>query len=295
MTASPFTGVGTALLTPFREDGAVDLANLTDFIEFQINEGINFIVPCGTTGEGVTLTDAEQAEVIKTCLKVAKGRVPVLAGCGGNNTAAIIGKGKELKELGVTHILSVSPYYNKPTQEGIYQHYRAIRRETGLEIMLYSIQGRTASNVLPETVARLAEEKIIFAIKEGSGSIVQMQKICQLTGDSLQVFSGDDALTMPLMAVGGVGVVCTSSNVLPKPICEWVDTMKQGDFHRAQEQLKPLLPAFEAFFVETNPIPVKGAASLMGLMQARYRLPLVPPSESTMHLLKQVLAPFPRP
>ena len=290
--ASPFGGVGTALITPFQQDRALDLDRLREFVEFQIAGGVNFLVPCGTTGESATMTDAEQFEVIAATIQAAAGRVPVLAGCGGNNTAEVIEKGRHLKSMGVTHILSVSPYYNRPTQDGIYEHYQAIRRQTGLEIMLYSVQARTGSNVLPETVARLAREKIIFAIKEASGSITQIQKICQLTGDGLQVFSGDDSLTLPVIAAGGVGVVSVASNVVPGPMREWVDTLLAGDFAQARRQLKPLLPLFEALFVEANPIPVKGAASQLGLMDATFRLPMVPPTENTMHLLKNAMGPF---
>lgn len=292
MSGSPFSGVGTALVTPFKKDGSIDFAKLAEFIEWQISGGVHFLVPCGTTGESATMTVEEQGEVIKTCIKVANGRLPVLAGCGGNNTAELIRRGKFFKELGATHTLSVSPYYNKPNQEGIYQHFKAFHKETGLDVMLYNIQGRTGSNVLPETMARMAEEGIIFGVKEASGSIVQIQKVCQLTGDKLQVFSGDDAVTPALMAVGGVGVVCTSSNVAPRAIATWVETMQQGDFASAREQLKPLLPLFEALFIEPNPQPVKGAAALLGLMEPNYRLPMVPPQESTMHTVKQALAPF---
>ena len=292
MSTSPFRGVGTAMITPFKVDGSIDHAILADFVDFQISNGVDFLVPLGTTGESVTMSEAEQIEVLETTLKTTAGRVPILAGCGGNNTAAIVKKGQRLKEAGATHILSVSPYYNKPTQEGIYQHYRAIKRETGLEIVLYSVQGRTASNVLPETVARLIDDGVIFGIKEASGSITQIQKICSLVGERCQVLSGDDAMTLPVMATGGVGVISVVSNVLPKAMREWMAALEAKDYAKGMELLKPLLPVFEALFVESNPIPVKGAASLLGLMEARYRLPLVPPVESTMHHLQDVLKPF---
>ena len=292
MSTSPFRGVGTAMITPFKADGSIDHAILADFVEFQIANGVDFLVPLGTTGESVTMSEAEQIEVLETTLKTTAGRVPILAGCGGNNTAAVIKKGKRLKEAGATHILSVSPYYNKPTQDGIYQHYRAIKRETGLEIVLYSVQGRTASNVLPETVARLTEDGVIFGIKEASGSITQIQKINSLVGDRCQVLSGDDAMTLPVMATGGAGVISVASNVLPKAMHEWITALEAKDYAKGMELLKPLLPVFEALFVESNPIPVKGAASLLGLMDARYRLPLVAPVESTMHLMQDVLKPY---
>jgi len=294
MTLSPYTGVGTALITPFKADGAVDFAALESFVDFQIENGVHFLVPCGTTGESVTMTEQEQVDVITTTMKVAKGRAPVLAGCGGNNTAAVVAKGKKLKAAGVSHILSVSPYYNKPTQEGIYQHYRTIRRETGLDIVLYSVQGRTGSNVEVDTVVRLVEDGIIMGIKEASGNINQIQEICSRVGDRLIVLSGDDPMTTPCVAVGGKGVISVASNVVPQAMSTWVETLLAGDFAAARAQAKPLLPLFRALFVESNPRPCKGAASLLGLMDAHYRLPMVPPSESTMHLLKETMRPFAR-
>jgi len=291
-TLTPFHGVGTAMITPFARDGSVDFRRLNEFVEFQISNGVDFLVPLGTSGESVTMTEDEQIKVMETTLKAAGKRVPVLVGCGGNNTAAVVEKGKHLKARGATHILSVSPYYNKPTQDGIAAHFKAIKRETGLEIVLYSVQSRTGTNVAAETVARLSDEKVIFGVKEASGNILQMQKICMLVGDKCQIFSGDDAMTLPLMACGGVGVISVASNVVPKAMAEWMDNLEEGDFHSAIQQLNRLLPLFDALFVESNPIPVKGAASLLGLMEANYRLPLVPPAEKTMDLLKDTLAPF---
>jgi 4-hydroxy-tetrahydrodipicolinate synthase len=289
---SAITGLGTAMVTPFTATGEVDWAALERFVEFQISGGVNFLVPCGTTGETPTLTDAEQLRIIETTLKLAKGRVPVVAGCTSNNTAELIERGKKFKAIGVTHVLSASPYYNKPTQEGIYRHFKALRDATGLEIMAYSVQGRTASNIAPETVKRLAGERVIFAIKEASGSILQQQQICQLVNGTLTVLSGDDAMTLPLMAVGGRGVVSVAANVVPRPMRTWVDTITERNFVKAREQLGPLLPLFDACFVESNPIPVKGGLCQMGLMGPHYRLPLVPPSEKTMAAMKQALAPF---
>ena len=289
---SEFHGVGTAMVTPFKRDGSVDDRRLSDFVEFQIANGVDFLVPLGTTGESVTMTAEEQVKVMEATLKLASGRVPVLVGCGGNNTAAVIEKGKHLKSHGATHILSVSPYYNKPTQEGIAAHFRAIRRETGLEIVLYSVQGRTGSNVLPETIAGLVEDGTIFGVKEASGNMLQIQKICMMVGERCQVLSGDDAVTLPLMACGGKGVISVASNVVPRAMAEWMDALEGKDYARGIRLLKPLLPLFDALFVESNPIPVKGAASLLGLMEANYRLPLVAPAEKTIHLLQDALAPF---
>ncbi len=292
MDSEAITGVGTAMVTPFSSDGRLDQAALEAHIEYQIRGGVNFLVPCGTTGETPTLTEAETQQVISTTLRLAKGRVPVVAGCTSNNTAEVIEKGKKLKAIGVTHVLSSSPHYNKPTQEGIYRHFKALKDETGLEIMLYNIQGRTGSNVTAETMARLSQDKVIFAVKEASGNILQVQQLCQLVNGALKVFSGDDALILPVMAVGGVGVVSVASNLVPGPMRELVDTITERNYVKARELLKPLLPLFDACFVESNPIPVKGGLALLGRMGAHLRLPMMPPAEKTMTVMKQALAPF---
>ena len=292
MDNSAISGVGTAMVTPFTADGAVDFEALEKFMAFQISEGVNFLVPCGTTGETPTLTENEQLEVVKMALRLAEGKIPVVAGCTSNNTAEVVERGKRFKSIGVTHLLSACPYYNKPTQEGIYQHFKALYNATGLEIVLYNVPGRTSSNALPDTIARLGEEKIVMGVKEASGSIIQIQQLCQRVNGDLQVLSGDDAMTMPLMAVGGVGVISVASNVVPRAMREWTDTMTERNFPKARELLKPLLPLFEACFVESNPIPVKGGAKVLGLMETNYRLPLVPPAEKTMALMKEVLQPF---
>ncbi|MDH4246516.1 MAG: 4-hydroxy-tetrahydrodipicolinate synthase [Deltaproteobacteria bacterium] len=292
MDNSGITGLGTALVTPFKANGDVDMAAFERFIQFQIEGGVNFLVPLGTTGETPTLEDREQDEIVKLSLRMAKGKVPVVVGCTSNNTREAIERGKRFKALGVQHILSACPYYNKPTQEGIYQHYKAIRKETGLEIVLYNVPGRTASNALPDTIARLAEEKVVFAVKEASGSILQMQQLCQKVNGALTVLSGDDAMTLPLMAVGGQGVISVASNLVPRPMRQWVDTMTERNYIKAREQLKPLLPLFDACFVESNPIPVKGGAKILGLMEMNYRLPMVPPSEQTLNTMRTVLRPF---
>jgi len=292
MSATPLRGVGTALLTPFRSDGSVDHDALAGFVEFQIKNGVHFLVPCGTTGESATLSEQEQLDVISTVMKTNNGRLPVVAGLGGNNTAEMISRGQKFRDIGVTQVLTVSPYYNKPNQEGIYQHYKAFQKETGLEIVLYNIQGRTGSNVEPTTLARLAREGIIFAIKEASGSYTQIQKICQLTEGQLTVLSGDDAITPGVIVAGGQGVICTTSNVLPGPVSAWVETMLEGDFAKSRELLKPLLPVFDTLFIEPNPQPVKGAAAMLGLMEANFRLPMIPPSEGTMNAVREVMKPF---
>lgn len=292
MDNSAICGVGTAMITPFTAEGAVDMAAMERFIDFQLRGGVNFLVPLGTTGETPTLTDDEQEAIIKLALRMADGKVPVVVGCTSNNTAEVVERGKRFKTYGVTHVLSACPYYNKPTQEGIYRHFKALYDGTGLEIMLYNVPGRTASNALPETIARLGSEGIIFGVKEASGSILQIQALCQKVNGSLQVLSGDDAMVLPLMAVGGVGVVSVASNVVPRAMREWTDTMTERNFVKAREQLKPLLPLFDACFVESNPIPVKGGAKILGLMDTNYRLPMVPPAPKTMELMEQVLRPF---
>ena len=289
---SRITGLGTAMVTPFKADGTVDMATFERFIQFQIDGGVNFLVPLGTTGETPTLSDPEQDEIVKLTLRLAKNKVPVVVGCTSNNTREAIERGLRFKALGVRHILSACPYYNKPTQEGIYQHFKAIRKETGLEIVLYNVPGRTASNAMPDTIARLAEEKMVFAVKEASGSIQQMQQLCQKVNGGLTVLSGDDAMTLPLMAVGGQGVISVASNLIPRPMRQWVDTMTERNYVKAREQLKPLLPLFDACFVESNPIPVKGGAQILGLMSANYRLPMVPPSAQTLETMRTVLKPF---
>jgi len=292
MDNSAICGVGTAMVTPFTADGAVDFEAMERFIQFQIDGGVNFLVPLGTTGETPTLTDDEQEQIIKIAMRLAEGKVPLVVGCTSNNTAEVVERGKRFKSLGVTHLLSACPYYNKPTQEGIYQHFKALREGTGLEIMLYNVPGRTASNALPETIARLGDEGIVFAVKEASGSIIQMQSLCQKVDGSLQILSGDDAMTLPLMAVGGVGVVSVASNIVPRAMREWTDTMTERNFVKAREQLKPLLPLFDACFVESNPIPVKAGAKALGLFENHHRLPMVPAAEKTEILMKEVLAPF---
>ena len=293
-----YRGLGTALLTPFSADGALDLPALRRFVEWQIAEGVQFLVPCGTTGETPTLTQTEQEQVIENVLDQAGGRVPLLVGCGGNNTAALIEKGRRFAALGVTHILSVSPYYNKPTEKGLLEHYRALRGETGLQVLLYSVQGRTGSNVSAEVVAQLAEEGVIFGVKEASASIAQMQQIGLLCAEAIErgdfvMLSGDDAMTLPCTAVGGRGVISVASNVIPRAMRRWVDRQMQGDFLAARGQLKHLLPLFSALFLESNPVPVKAAAHALEKMTLTYRLPLVPPSESVRRRVENALAAVP--
>jgi len=272
-----FTGTGTALVTPFRGDGLPDEATLEALVKRQIDAGIDFLVPCGTTGESPTLTHEEHLRVVEITVKLAKGRVPVLAGAGGYNTAGVVALARELAELGVDGILSVTPYYNKPTQEGLFQHYRAIAEAVPLPIILYSVQGRTGVNVEPGTVKRLAEIENIVGIKEASGNISQMAAILNAVPDEFIVLSGDDAITLPIISLGGRGVVSVVSNEIPAEMSQLTRLALRGDFAGARAIHRRYHSLMEINFVESNPIPVKAAMAEMGLLEAVWRLPLVAP------------------
>jgi 4-hydroxy-tetrahydrodipicolinate synthase len=274
---SMFTGTGTALVTPFRRDGAVCECTLGILAKRQIDAGIDFLVPCGTTGESPTLTDAEHMRVVEITLDVAKGRVPVLAGAGGYNTAEVISRARGLSALGVSGILSVTPYYNKPTQEGLFQHFKAIAEAVDVPIILYSVPGRTGVNIEPATVQRLAQVPNIIGIKEASGNVAQIAAILNCVPENFQVFSGDDALTLPLIALGGHGVISVVANEIPAEMARLTRTALAGDFETAREIHRRYHPLMEINFVESNPIPVKCAMAEMGLLEPRWRLPLVPP------------------
>jgi 4-hydroxy-tetrahydrodipicolinate synthase len=284
-----FTGCGTALVTPFRQDRSLDEATLRSLIKRQIDAGINFLVPCGTTGESPTLTHHEHHRVIEITLEEAKGRVPVLAGAGGYNTAEVILLAQELRSMGVDGILSVTPYYNKPTQEGLYQHYKAIAAAVELPIIVYSVQGRTGVNVEPATLKRLSEIEYIVGVKEASGNISQMAQVVQQVPSSFKVLSGDDSISIPLIALGGKGVISVVSNEIPREMTELVGAAVDGDFARARELQRKYLPLMDANFVESNPIPVKAAMAMMGLLEPVWRLPMVPPSESNRAKIEKVL------
>jgi 4-hydroxy-tetrahydrodipicolinate synthase len=272
-----FTGTGTALVTPFRRDGAVCECTLRTLAKRQIDAGIDFLVPCGTTGESPTLTDEEHMRVVEITLDVAKGRVPVLAGAGGYNTAEVISRARGLSALGVSGILSVTPYYNKPTQEGLFQHFKAIAEAVDLPIIVYSVPSRTGVNIEPPTVQRLAQVPNIIGIKEASGNVAQMAAILNCVPERFQVFSGDDALTLPLVALGGHGVISVVANEIPGEMARLTRTALAGDFEAAREIHRRYHPLMEINFVESNPIPVKCAMAAMGLLEPRWRLPLVPP------------------
>jgi 4-hydroxy-tetrahydrodipicolinate synthase len=284
-----FTGTGTALVTPFRGDGSLDEPTLRALIKRQIDRDIDFLVPCGTTGESPTLTHQEHLRVVAIAVELAKGRVPVLAGAGGYNTTEVIALARELAEIGADGILSVTPYYNKPTQEGLFQHYRAIAEAIALPIVVYSVQGRTGVNVEPATVRRLAAIENIVGIKEASGNISQMAAILNAVPDDFIVLSGDDAITLPLIALGGRGVISVVSNEIPAEMARLTRLALTGDFPAAREIHRRVHPLMEINFVESNPIPVKAAMAQMGLLEAAWRLPLVAPKAENEARIRVVL------
>jgi 4-hydroxy-tetrahydrodipicolinate synthase len=292
MGSTTLKGCGTALVTPFRADGALDEAALRRLLRFQVQEGIDFLVPCGTTGESPTLTHQEHLRVVEIALEEAragKRTVPVFAGAGGNNTAKIAALIRELEAMGVDGILSVSPYYNKPTQEGIYQHYRALGEATRLPIIIYNVPGRTGSNIEPATVARLAGLANIVGVKEASGNITQMAEVINAVPEGFAVLSGDDAVTLPLMALGGRGVISVASNEVPAEMARLAAQCLAGDFAAARQLNRRLLPLMQANFIESSPIPVKAALAMMGVIEERYRLPLVPMKPDNRAKLEKIL------
>ena len=284
-----FTGTGTALVTPFRPDGSLDEPALRRLVPRQIEAGIDFLVPCGTTGESPTLTREEHLRVVEITVELAKGKVAVLAGAGGYNTAEVLALARELAALGADGILSVTPYYNKPTQEGLFQHYRAIAEAMRLPIILYSVQGRTGVNIEPATVKRLAEIENIVGIKEASGNVSQMASILNAVPDDFIVLSGDDAITLPLISLGGRGVISVVSNEIPAEMSQLTRLALQGDFPGARAIHRRYHPLMEINFVESNPIPVKAAMAEMGLLEPVWRLPLVPPKAENQARIRVVL------
>lgn len=284
-----FKGCGTALVTPFRHDRSLDEATLRSLVKRQLDAGINFLVPCGTTGESPTLTRKEHLRVVEITLEEAKGNVPVLAGAGGYNTAEVIELAHELKAMSADGILSVTPYYNKPTQEGLYQHYKAIAAAVKMPIVVYSVQSRTGVNVEPATLKRLSEIEYVVGVKEASGNIAQMAQVVHQVPPGFTVLSGDDAITIPLIALGGKGVISVASNEIPKQMTDLTHAALRGDFEGARNLQRRYLPLMDINFVESNPIPVKAAMSIMGLLKPVWRLPMVPPSEANRAKIEQVL------
>ncbi len=275
MSRTVWTGSFVALITPFR-NGKVDAAALEKMVEFHVANGTNGLVPCGSTGESATLSPEEHEEVIRLVIRVAKKRLPVLAGTGSNNTAEAVALTKAAEKDGADGSLQIVPYYNKPTQEGLYRHFKAVAEATRLPIMLYNIPGRTGVNMTADTVARLADVPNIVAIKEASANLEQMAEIVSRCGDRIALFSGDDALTLPILALGGIGVVSVVANLLPRQVADLCSAFRRGDLQVAREIHEKLLPLTQSLFIETNPIPVKTAMAMLGRCAEEFRLPLTP-------------------
>ena len=285
----PFTGVGTALVTPFTSSGELDETAVRRLGRRQIDAGIHFLVPCGTTGENPTLTDAERVRMVEILADEAAGLTPILAGAGGYDTKEVMHLAGLMKKAGATGLLSVTPYYNKPTQEGLYLHYKAVAESTDLPIIVYNVPGRAGVNVEPKTLARIATLPNIIGVKEASGNISQMTEICQLLPEDFIVLSGDDAITLPLMAIGGRGVISVASNEIPAQMVELVTAAARGDFAAARAVHNRMLPLMQINFVEANPVPVKSAMAMMGLLAEVYRLPMCPPSDGSKEKIRRVL------
>jgi 4-hydroxy-tetrahydrodipicolinate synthase len=284
-----FTGVGTALVTPFTASGALDERAVRRLGRRQIDAGIHFLVPCGTTGENPTLSDEERVRIVEILVDEAGGKTPVLAGAGGYDTREVIHLAGLMKRAGAVGLLSVTPYYNKPTQEGLYQHYRAIADSTDLPIVVYNVPGRTGVNVEPSTLARLGAIPNIVGVKEASGNIGQICEVCRVVPSDFTVLSGDDAVTLPLMSVGGRGVISVVSNEAPAEMVRLVDAAARGDYAGAREIHTRILPLMQVNFVESNPVPVKAAMAAMGLLEETYRLPMCSPTAASREKILRVL------
>jgi 4-hydroxy-tetrahydrodipicolinate synthase len=275
MNKKPFQGTGTALVTPFKSDGSLDEKALRGLVDFQIAEGVDMILPCGTTGEGATLSWEETDRVTQIVIEQARRRVPVIIGAGSNSTAEAIEGTKHAARLGAAGVLSVGPYYNKPTQQGFYEHFKAIAESENIPIIVYNVPGRTASNIEAKTMLRLAEIPNIVAVKEASGNLGQIMDILRDRPSNFRVLSGDDALTLAVIAMGGDGVVSVASNEAPRMMSDMVNASLEGNFAKARELHYKLLPLMNINFIESNPIPVKAAMAMMGLIEENYRLPMV--------------------
>ncbi len=284
-----FRGCGTALVTPFRRDLSLDEPALRRLVRRQVEAGIHFLVPCGTTGENPTLTRREHLRVVEITLEEASGKVPVLAGAGGYNTSEVIELAREIEAMGADGILSVTPYYNKPTPEGLYQHFKAIAGAVRLPIVVYNVPGRTGTNIDPPTLVRLSAIDTVIGVKEASGNIAQMAALCHAVPESFDVLSGDDAVTLPLMALGGRGVISVVSNEIPAEMARLATLCLEGQFTQAREIHRRYLPLMEVNFVESNPGPVKAALALMGLIEPVYRLPMVAPQPASLARIEKVL------
>jgi 4-hydroxy-tetrahydrodipicolinate synthase len=285
-----WTGVGTALITPFTRAGALDEAGVKRLARRQIDGGVHFLVPCGTTGETPTLSDAERRRVVELVVEEARGRVPVLAGAGGYDTREVAHAAKEMEKAGADGLLSVTPYYNKPTPEGLFQHFSAVADATPLPIVLYNVPGRTGCNIDPATMERLASIPTVVGVKEASGNIQQMAEILRAVPAEFLVLSGDDAMTVPLMAIGGRGIISVASNEIPAEMAQLVEAAERGDYALARTLHHKLLPLLLGNFVESNPVPVKFAMAAMGLCELVYRLPMVPPKPASQAKILGILS-----
>ncbi len=288
--ANKIQGTGTALVTPFKKNGAVDENALRKLVDWQIKNKIEFLVPCGSTGESATMTRGERRRVIEIVLEQANGRVPVVAGTGTNSTLDSIHMTKDAKQIGIDTVLLVGPYYNKPTQEGFYRHFRTIAEECDVKVVLYNVPGRTGSNILPETTLRLAEEvKNVAAIKEASNNIEQIMQIIKHKPKNFSVLSGEDSFTLPIIASGGDGVISVVSNEIPREFSEMVRFALAGNMKKAQELHYRQFGLMRANFLESNPIPVKAALTMMGMIEDNYRLPLLKMGKENREKLRKVL------
>jgi 4-hydroxy-tetrahydrodipicolinate synthase len=277
------------VVTPFAKSGALDEAAVRRLGRRQIDAGIHFLCPCGTTGENPTLTDDERRRIVEILVDEAKGAVPILAGAGGYDTKDVIHLAALMQKAGAAGLLSVTPYYNKPTQEGLYQHYKAIAESTTLPIVVYNVPGRTGVNVEPATLARLAPIPNIVGVKEASGNVTQMCEIVRAVPNDFLVLSGDDALTLPLMAIGGRGIISVASNEIPAEMVQMVEAAERGDFATARQTHQRILPLMLGNFIEANPVPVKAAMAAMGLLEEQYRLPMCSPKPESREKLTKIL------
>ncbi len=286
-----FKGSIVAIVTPFKQ-GKVDEESYRELIEFQIENGTSSIVPCGTTGESATLNMGEHKRVIDIAVEAANKRVPVIAGTGGNSTSEAIELTEHANRAGVDATLQVTPYYNKPTQEGLYRHFKAIAKAVPLPQVLYNVPGRTSINMLPETVTRLAELPEVVAIKEASGNLAQMAEIVRLAGDNITLLSGDDNVTLPVLSIGGKGVISVVANIIPRDTADMVKAWEAGNVDTAKELFYKLFPLCQAMFYETNPVPIKTSLALMGKIRDELRLPLAPMAPANLERLKKALQDY---
>jgi len=289
MTKKPFQGTGTALITPFKADGSVDEKALRRFVDFQIDGGVDMLLPCGTTGEGATLDADETDRVVQIVIEQSRGRAPVIVGAGSNSTLKAVQATKRAKKLGAAGVLSVGPYYNKPTQQGYYEHFKAIAEADDIPVIVYNVPGRTSGNIEAKTMLRLAEISNIVGVKEASGNLGQIMDIIRDAPRDFRVLCGDDAMALAVVLLGGDGIVSVVSNEAPALMSAMIDAALESDIRKARELHYNLLPLMNANFIESNPIPVKAALAMMGLIEENYRLPLVRIGTANREKLSRVL------